>query len=318
LFRYHLPWVLFFIVAFLHQFGFCDHSFSLVSGVSEHFRLVLGNMKARFRLLFTRENESVLLCYIWILVCLVLFTLVRTEHSRYMLPASSAVAIIVANFFTGIEKSEVDWAGYKLSVNLTGIILLVAGIFLVGVLGVFFIVESVPVHFFALPVLFLVAGFKILKFKKKRQFGRQVFTISFSLIIAFSILSGEVLPHLSRYPMRLFSEKILGDKFSGSTAVYRLGNQRAKLGVLTGNKVLGFYQPSQIKQFIATDDQVLVVMREKDFKESFSDTPLKVVAEDRAWLKGRVDWERLIDLYGKANYVGISGLTEKTYLLSNK
>ena len=318
LFRYHLPWVFFLIVAFLHQFGFCDHSFSLVSGISEYSRQVFGDVKSRFRLLFVRENEPVLFCYIWILVCLILFTLVRTEHSRYMLPASSAVAILVAKFFTVMENSEVDWAGYKLSANLTGVIFVVAGIFLVGVFSIFCLIESVPKHFFVLPIVFLVTGFSIFKFKIKRQFGRQVFAVSFSLIIAFSILSGEVLPHLSRYPMRLFSEKILDDKFSGPTAVYRLGNQRAKLGVLTGNKVFGFYHPSQIKEFVATDDQVLVVMREKDFKESFSDAPLKIVAEDMAWLKGRIDWEDLVDLFSQARTLGASGLTEKTYLLSNK
>jgi hypothetical protein len=42
------------------------------------------------------------------------------------------------------------------------------------------------------------------------------------------------------------------------------------------------------------------------------------VAEDIAWLRGRVDWERLKELFGKAESVGVSGLTEKIYLLSNK
>ncbi|MZH03368.1 MAG: glycosyltransferase family 39 protein [Nitrospinae bacterium] len=318
LFRYHLPWVLFFIVSFLHQFGFCGHSFSPLSGVSEYFRQALSKLKTRVRLLFARENESVLLCYIWILVCLVLFTLVRTEHSRYMLPASSAVAILVARLFVDMENSDEDWTGYKLSAKLTGLILLVAGVSLVGVLSVFSLIDSVPIHFFTLPVVFLVAGVSVFRFVNARQYGKQVFIISFSLIFAFSFLSGEILPHLSRYPMKLFSEKILTDKFSVATGVYRLGNQRAKLGVLTGKKVLGFYHPGQIQQFADTDDKVLVVMREKDYRESFSNVPLKIVAEDMAWLKGRVDWERLIDLFGKAESVGVSSLTEKIYLLSNK
>ena len=318
LFRYHLPWVLFFIVAFLHQFGFCGHSFSPVSKGSAYFRQVLGNMKTRVRLLLSRENESVLLCYIWILVCLVLFTLVRTEHSRYMLPASSAVAILVAKLFADMEKGKADWTGYKLSANLTSMILLVAGVSLAGVLSIVYLVDSVPIHFFALPVVFWVAGVSIFKLRNKRQFGRQVFIISFSLVFAFSFLSGEILPHLSRYPMKQFSEKMLGDNFTGSTGVYRLGNQRAKLGVLTGLKVLGFYNPSQIQKFIAADDQVLVVMREKDFRGSFSGSSLKIVAEDNAWLRGRVDWERLKELYGKAETLDVSRLTEKIYLLSNK
>ncbi len=318
LFRYHLPWVLFFIAAFLNQFGICSHSLSPVSGVSEYFRQVLGNMRARIRLLFTKENESVLLCYIWILVCLVLFTLVRTEHSRYMLPASSAVAILVAKFFADMEKGEADWLGYKVTAILTGVILLVAGTFSGGALYFFSLIYSVPIHFFLLPALFLVAGVSIFGFRKKRQYGGQVFVISFSLVFAFSFLSGDILPHLSRYPMKLFSGKILRDNFSGSTGVYRLGNQRAKLGVLTGRKVFGFSHPSQIQKFIDTDDQVLIVMREKDLQESFSSVPIKIVAEDTAWLRERVDWERLKVLFRKAESEGVSGLTEKIYLLSNK
>ncbi len=318
LFRYHLPWVFFFLVAFLHQFGICGHSLSPASGVPEYFRQVLINMRDRVGLLFARENESILLCYIWMLVCLVLFTLVRTEHSRYMLPASSAVAILVAKFFADMEEGGADWQGYKVTVVFTGIILFVAAISSGGALYVFNLIYSVPIHFFILPALFLMTSISIFRLGKKQQYGKQVFAISFSLVFAFAFLSGEVFPHLSRYPMKLFSEKISADKFSGYTGVYRLGNQRAKLGVLTGRKVFGFSQPSQIQQFIGADDKVLVVMREKDLQESFSSAPLKIVAEDIAWLRGRVDWDRFKELFGKAESTGISGLTEKIYLLSNK
>jgi 4-amino-4-deoxy-L-arabinose transferase-like glycosyltransferase len=318
LFRYHLPWVFFFLVAFFHQFGICGHSIPSISGVSEGLRQILNNMKTRVRLLFARENESVLLCYIWILVCLVLFTLVRTEHSRYMLPASSAVAILVAKFFADMEKTEAIWQGYKVTAILTGIIFLVAAISSGGALYIFNLIYSVPIHFFILPASFFLASISAIGLRKKRQYGKQVFAISFSLVFAFAFLSGEVIPHLSRYPMKIFSEKILADKFPGSIGVYRLGNQRAKLGVLTGLKVLGFSHPSQIHEFMDTDEQVLIVMREKDLQESFFSAPLIVVAEDIAWLRERVDWERLKELFGKPESVGVSSLTEKIYLLSNK
>jgi 4-amino-4-deoxy-L-arabinose transferase-like glycosyltransferase len=318
LFRYHLPWILFFIVAVFHQFGICGHTLSPVSGVSELFRQVMGNMKIRVGQLFAKENESVLLCYIWILVCLVLFTIVRTEHSRYMLPASSAVAILVAKFFADMEKSEEDWSGYKVTAIFTGAVLFVVAIFSGGALYFFNLIYSVPIHFFVLPALIFMASVSLFVFRKKRQYGKQVLVVSFSLVFAFSFLSGDILPYLSRYPMKLFSENILADNFSGSTGVYRLGNQRAKLGVLTGRKVFGFSQPGKIHQFIDTDDMVLIVMREKDLQESFSNASLKIVAEDIAWLRGRVDWERLKELFGKAESEGVSGLTEKIYLLSNK
>jgi len=151
----------------------------------------------------------------------------------------------------------------------------------------------------------------------QRKFGFfEIFAISFSLVIAFSFLSAEVLPRINRYPMKLFSEKILSEKFSGPIAVYRLGNQRARLGVLTGKKVLKLYSPSQIKQFINADEQVLIIMREEDLRKN--DVPLKIVAEDIAWLEGRIDGKRLNELWEKAESAGFSGLTEKIYLLTNK
>ena len=119
-------------------------------------------------------------------------------------------------------------------------------------------------------------------------------------------------------PGILFSEKILSEKFSGPIVVYRLGNQRARLGVLTGQKVMGINSPSQIKQFIDTDERVLIVMRGEDFRKKFSDVPLKIVAEDIAWLDGRIDWKRMKELFGKAESADFSNLTEKIYLLTNK
>jgi len=277
-------------------------------------------VKIRFRLLFAKENESVLFCYIWVLVCLVLFTLVRTEHSRYMLPGSSAVAILTAKFFADMEKLKggLDWPGYKVPAVLTGIVLLVTAIFSGVALYILGLSYPIPAQMFVLPVIFFAGGIALFGFNKKRQHGNQIFAISFLLVMAFSLLSAEVLPHINRYPMKLFSEKILSEDFSGSIAVYQLGNQRARLGVLTGQKVLGLYSPSQINQFIDIDEPVLIVMREKDLRESFSDAPLKVVAEDIAWLKGRIDWKRMKELWGKAESAGFSNLTEKIYLLSNK
>lgn len=312
LFRYYLPWILFFVAAVFFQFGRC----SPASGSPEY--SAWNNLKSRFKALFSRENEPVLLCYIWVLVCLVLFTLVRTEHSRYMLPASPAIAILVAKFFTDMEKIGFSWRGYRAAVVLTGLIFLVIAVVSgVGLYGLGIIYQT-PVQYFLLPAVFLVAGIGIFRFAKQGQCGIQVLIISGSLVFGFSFLSGDVLPHVNRYPMKLFSERILSQEINDPIAVYRLGNQRAKLGVLTGQKSFNLSQPGQIQQFMDVNGKVLVVMREKDFQESFSDTPLKVVAEDTAWLRGHVDWRKMKELLGKTESANISGLTEKIYLLSNR
>jgi len=320
LFRYHLPWIFFFVVAILNQLGIANYSRATVSGVSEYFSQVFNSIKTHVRLLFARGNESVLFCYIWILVCLVLFTLFRTEHSRYMLPASSAVSMLVANIFADMEKSGADWLSHKISLVITGGIFLVFALATARALYVFDLIYHIPLSFFILPILFFLAGISIFMLIKKRQFGKQIFVISFSLVFSFSFLSGEVLPHINRYPMKLFSEKILSDRISAPIWVYRLGNQRARLGVLTGQTVIGISQPNESKEFIETNEQVLLVIREKDLQKNFPGVSFNVLAEDIAWLRGRVGRERLLDFLWKGELLaaGPSNFTEKIYLVSNK
>ena len=320
LFRYHLPWSLFLLAGVLHQLGIYNFFLASGSGWVSHLKQIPTNFKAQVRLLFARDNESVLLCYIWILVCLVLFVLVRTEHSRYMLPASPAVAILTAKFFADMEKIKdgFNWPGYKVPAILTGAIFFVSGAFSGVALYVLDLFYPVPGQHFVLPVIFFAGGIVVFTLQKIKQEGKQVFAISFALILAFSFLSGDVLSHADRNPMKLFSEKILSEKFSGPIAVYRLGNQRARLGVLTGQKVLKFYVPEQVRQLFDADERALVIVREQDLKELFSDDPWKIIAEDTAWLEGRINWKRMKELIGKAENAGFSNLTERIYLLSNK
>ena len=176
----------------------------------------------------------------------------------------------------------------------------------------------VPLRIFILPLIFIAGGVVALRLLKAQENRKQIVTISLTLILGFSFLSGEVISYANRYPMKLFSERILTEKFSGSIAIYRLGNQRARLGVLTGQKVIKLYTSEHFKSFLKTNEQVRVVMKEEDLKREFSDMPLKIVAEDIVWLEGRIDWKRVKELYEKAESGGFSNLTEKIYLLSNK
>ncbi len=318
LFRYNLPWILFFLVTFFHQSGL--HSCFLLpdSGLFGYLKKVSHSIYTHIRVLLSRENDPILFCYIWIFVCLALFTIVRTEHSRYMLPASPAVAMLAAKFFSDMEKTGSSWLGYKLSSVITGVIFIGIAISSGGALYVLNQIYHVPYKFFLLSAVFLVSGFLVINFTRKCQCGKQVFVISISLVFAFSFLSGEILPHINRYPMKKFYEKIIAENNSAYIAVYQLGNQRAKLGVLTGQKVFGLSQPGEVLQFINTDNQIFMVMREKSFRENFSSLPLKILEQDIAWLRGHVDGKRLKELFVDRGSDGISGLTEKLYLVSNK
>jgi 4-amino-4-deoxy-L-arabinose transferase-like glycosyltransferase len=316
LLRYYLPWVLFFLVAFGHQIGLSNYSEAF--DVRGYLRGVPIQIQTHGKLLFTKENQPILLCYIWVLVCLILFTLVRTEHSRYMLPASPAIAILVAKFFSDMGKEEFSGRGYQTVLVLTGAIFLAiaitSGVALYGLT----LIYQTPYYFFLLPVLFFLGGVGIFRLNKKCQYGSQLFAISITLVLAFSFLSGKVLPHVNRYPMKIFSEKILTDKINDPIAVYRLGNQRAKLGVLTGKTSYNIDQPLQIKKFIDSPGKVLVVMRETDFLSDFSDTPLKIIAEDIAWLKDGNVWKKFKEIWMASEHSDLESLTEKIYLLSNR
>ena len=314
LLRYHLPWSLFFIVPLLQQFGIQSPS-SLSNGWKHYFGQIFGNIKIQFNKLMTQEHESTLLCYIWILVCLILFVLVRTEHSRYMLPAAPAMAILVAKIFANIKNESV--LEYKIPLLLTSLIFFLAAILSSLLLYALNLTYVTPLNFWLIPFLFVAVGAYILKSIRNEQFGNLVFVISFSLVFVFSFLSGDVLSHASRSPMKLFSERILSEKIFDHIAIYGLGNQRAKLGVLTGRKVLTVF-PGQEDQFLDTNERVLVVMKANDFKKNFSDSSMKLLAEDRIWLEGRVDWNQMKELWGKAKVKGFSNLTEKVYLLSNR
>ncbi|MFP6637353.1 MAG: glycosyltransferase family 39 protein [Nitrospinaceae bacterium] len=320
LFRYYLPWSLFFIVAVFQQFGIYNFSCSPTPGFLEYFKRIPINLRSHTKLLFTKSNESVLFCYIWILVCLTLFVLVRTEHSRYMLPASSAVAILTAKYFADIEKLRdgSKWLGFKVPAVLTGIIFIILGLFSGAGLYAMDLLYSVPPRIFIIPAMLFVGGIVVLNLRKIRQVWKQVLSLSVVLILAFSFLSGDMLPHVNRYPMKLFSESILGGRFVGPIAVYRLGNQKARLGILTGQKALRLDSPEQLEEFLRTSEEVRIVIRGEDFRNKFSNLPLKIVAEDIAWLQGHISWNKIKEFLGKTTSGEEGSLTDKIYLLSNK
>jgi 4-amino-4-deoxy-L-arabinose transferase-like glycosyltransferase len=320
LFRYHLPWSLFFISAVFHQFGIYNYSHPSGSGFLDSLKRFPVNFKSHAKLLLAKSNESVLFCYIWILVCLILFVLLRIEHSRYMLPASAAVAILTAKYLADLEKMEdgFNWPGFKVPVILSGIIFIITGLasgITMHALNLFY---QVPFQVFLLPIVFLVGGIAVMALKNDQQCGKQILAISITLVIAFSLLSGNVLSHANRYPMKRFSEKILEEKFSGPIAVYRLGNQKSRLGVLTGQKVIKIYVPGQLKELLKTGEEIRVVMREEVFRNKLSEFSLKIVMEDVAWVEGHIDWRKVKELIGRAKAGGFSSLTEKIYLVSNK
>ena len=315
LFRYQLPWSLFFLFAALKQFGVLGFSSEKGIGFGERLKKLGKNISWHIKLLFKEENQPFLFCYTWILVCLILFTLLRVEHSRYMLPSCAAVAILTARLFAGIEKNpeESGEFGFKVSTVITFLILLISSL-LTGI-GVF-IFDSIPVELFILPVL-LFSGALFMAFSIRSGLP-MVFPIALALILTMSSLRGDVLPYVSRYPMKKFASHINQEKFKGPIAVYNLGSHRARLGILTGRMVVNLYSPDEIEEFLTTNQKIYLVIKESDWKKDFSKSDMEIIKKDQIGSKTRIKSREIKDLFDVEKLGKVLSSTETIYFMSNK
>ena len=315
LFRYQLPWSLFFLFAALKQFGVLGFSSEKGIGFGERLKKLGKNISWHIKLLFKEENQPFLFCYTWILVCLILFTLLRVEHSRYMLPSCAAVAILTARLFAGIEKNpeESGEFGFKVSTVITFLILLISSL-LTGI-GVF-IFDSIPTELFILPVL-LFSGALFLAFSIRSGLP-MVFPIALALTLTMSSLSGDVLPYVSRYPMKKFASHINQEKFKGPIAVYNLGSHRARLGILTGRMVVKLHSPDEVEEFLRTNKKIYLVIKESDWKKDFSKSDMEILKKDQIGSKTRIKSREIKDLFDVEKLGKVLSSTETIYFMSNK
>ena len=315
LFRYQFPWSLYFLFAALKQFGVLGFSSEKGIGFGERLKKLRKNISWHIKLLFKEDNQPFLFCYTWILVCLILFTLLRVEHSRYMIPGYPAVAILTARLFAGIEKNpeESGEFGFKVSTVITFLILLISSL-LTGI-GVF-IFDSIPAMLFILPVLlFSVALFLAFSIRSGLP---MVFPIALALTLTMSSFSGDVLPYVSRYPMKKFASHINQENFKGPIAVYKLGSHRARLGILTGRMVVKLHSPDEVEKFLRTNKKIYLVIKDSDWKKNFSKTNMEIIKKDQIGSKPRIESNEITDLFDKEKLGRILSSTETLYFMSNK
>jgi 4-amino-4-deoxy-L-arabinose transferase-like glycosyltransferase len=315
LFRYQLPWSLFFLFAALKQFGLLGFFSKKGIKFGERLKEFGGNISRHVKLLFKEDNEPVLFCYIWIFVCLILFTLLRVEHSRYMLPSCAAVAILTARLFAGIEKNPAESRefGFKVSTVITFVILLISSL-LAGI-GVF-IFDSTPVELFIIPVL-LFSGALALAFCSRSGLPL-VFPIAIVLTLTMASLSGDVLPHVNRYPMKKFASHINQEKFKGPIAVYKLGSNRARLGILTGRMVVKLHSPEEVEEFLTAKQKIYLVVKESDWEKDFSKKDMKIIKKDQIGRKTRVKPREIAGFFDTKKLRKVLSSTETLYFMSNK
>jgi hypothetical protein len=95
IFRYYLPWSFFFIAALAVKIGPTLATLTSLSSTKSYFLLLSEKLKVWHGYITQKDNQSFLFSVIWVMWPLILFTLFRIEHSRYMLPVSTPPNAIV-------------------------------------------------------------------------------------------------------------------------------------------------------------------------------------------------------------------------------
>ncbi len=289
--RYYLPWSLFFIAAIAVRFGLASITSAEAPFEKRYFSSLPGKLKAQFRDLLGDNNQSFLFCVLWVTGPLLLFTLLRIEHSRYMLPTFPAIAMITAHYLSQLLNSHEGFQQkiFKIPFYLTVVfyflIVVLTGIAVLALSPVF----PVPFALISLSALSLSAPMLLFLLYKSRKYFPMIIALSIVQVITLTSLSGDALSFFNRYPMKAFANKILADpQVNKRIGLYQLGNQRARMGVLTGLPSLYLNNPEEVKQFVQSAKNVYIVMRLSDWENEFSHLPLTPPGTDTGWKKSHM------------------------------
>ena len=290
--RYYLPWSFFFIAALAKQFELTSISPPPIPLKENNFLSLSKKMKAWRRNITKKNNQAFLFCTLWILCPLLLFTLFRIEHSRYMLPVSAPIAIITAHFFSQLIDSSSGFQSkfFKIPFYLSLIFYLL--IAMLTVMGIFFLHPRfpAPTGLIVLSVFSIFGSVLLFILYRSKKYFISIIALSIIQIITLTSLSGNSLSFFNRYPMKKFANHILTSPQSAKRiGLYRLGNHRARMGVMTGLPSIYLNNPEELQLFIEAESNVYVVMRRFDLERDFYTLPMDIIATDTGWKKLRID-----------------------------
>ncbi len=313
LFRYSLPWSFFLLSAFLIYLGLVSWE-----GNKAKEKSFWEKVKNEFLKLFREESRSLLFCLLGIIIPLLMFFGLRTEHSRYLLPIFPFICAILGLFFVQLESLN-NWrskAFFKAPFLFTVLfyVLIAVGM---GVLMAFYKkVGPIPFRLGIVPFT-LAFGISLLTFLffYKRILGIVV-TLALMQLFTLTFIFGDALSFYSRYPMKKFKEiSAISINKNATLAVLGLGNDRAKWGILTGKPVYGFDEPEELFTDLDTKNIALIAMKEDDWKQNFSDKRFVLVKKDLRWKwKGEI-WTIFNDLFEKGIKNYVDDLTETIVLI---
>ncbi len=294
--RYYLPWSFFFMAALAVRFRPTITQPISSPSIKSYFLFLSEKLKVWYGNITHKNNQAFLFSIIWLVFPLILFTLLRIEHSRYMLPASAPIAMITAQFFSKLTDSPNGFQGSTFKVSFYLALTFYFLIFTLTSMGIFFLFPhfSAPTGLIALYILSLFGVVLLLILYKLKKYFHLIIALSIVQIITLTSLSGESFSYFNRYPMKKFANHILADpQLKKRIGLYRLGNHRARMGVVTGLPSVSLKNPKELELFIKSGSNVYVVMRQSDLKNEFYNLPMTITATDTAWKKIRISKDKI-------------------------
>ena len=318
--RYYLPWSFFFLAAiavrFLPNLTQPIHAPSTKS----YFLFLFEKLKIWYGNITHKDNQAFLFSIIWLVFPLIMFTLFRIEHSRYMLPVSAPIVMITAQFFSKLTDSPNGFQSSTFKVPFYLALTFYFLIFTLTAIGILFLVPHflAPVGLIALSVLSLFGVVLLFILYKLKKYFPLIIALSIVQLITLTSLSGESLSYFNRYPMKKFANHILTDpQLEKRIGLYRLGNHRARIGVMTGLPSIYIKSPEELELFIKSGNNIYVIMRQSDLNNEFSDLPMTITATDTAWKKIRLSKDKMALVLKDGLTQNLQEYSERYVLLKN-
>ena len=124
-------------------------------------------------------------------------------------------------------------------------------------------------------------------FHRFKDYEKIIPLIAFVLTLSFASLSGDIIPFMNRYPMKKFANHIENENIKGPIAIYKLGNHRARLGILTGRTVITLHSPEEVEKFLKPNEENYLVIKKTDWEKTISRSKTKIVMTDQIGIKKR-------------------------------
>ena len=289
--RYYLPWSIFFIAALAVKYEAVTIKSTSLPINDGCFLSLKEKLKSWHSKIIKQDNLAFLFSALWIILPLTLFTLFRIEHSRYMLPVSTPIVMITAQFFSQFIDSPTGFQGRAFNVAFYLTLIFHLLIATLTAMGLLFLAPhfSVPVELTTLLLLHLFGLVALFMFYRLKKYFSMVIALSILQIVFLATLSGNILSYFNRYPMKLFSDKILSDPQNNKNiGIYQLGNHRARIGVMTGLPAIHLKNPTELKLFIKSKNIAYIVMRKTEWEKNFHNLPVTTQTTATGWKKPRM------------------------------